>query len=30
MRTGIPASVWLSEPPEILETALLIISNESE
>nr|DAW12726.1 MAG TPA: hypothetical protein [Caudoviricetes sp.] len=21
MRTGIPASVWLSEPPEILETA---------
>nr|DAY14869.1 MAG TPA: hypothetical protein [Caudoviricetes sp.] len=30
MRTGITVSAWLAEPPEILETALLIISKESE
>nr|DAS19652.1 MAG TPA: hypothetical protein [Caudoviricetes sp.] len=30
MRTGIPVSAWLSEPAEILETALTIAFNSEK
>jgi hypothetical protein len=29
IRSGIPPSVWLKEPPEYLETALTLLENEA-